>query len=62
MILPTMRSIHDDPKDMPASRIKSIYRFTHEMEINRARCNPSDCSYFAARTDEGPICLFKEGN
>ena len=57
-----LRNLSEDPNDMPASRIKTVYRFTHENKVNRARHNPNDWSMLAARTDEGPICLFKEGN
>ena len=60
--LPKMRLINEDPTDMPATKMKPVYRFNHEMEINRARCNPSDASYIATRTDEGPVTLFQEGN
>jgi hypothetical protein len=42
--------------------MKPIFRFTHEAEINKARHCPDDSSLIAARTDEGPICLFKYGN
>ena len=59
---PTLRDLNDDPKDLQASRVKPIFRFTHEEEINRARYFPMDSSLIAARADEGPICVFKYGN
>jgi hypothetical protein len=62
VVFPAMRQMHEDPNDMPASRMRPLFRFTHELEVNKARHNPSDPSQIAARTDEGPICLFKEGN
>lgn len=47
---------------MPPSKLRPYFRFTHEQEINRARANPRDQGDIAARTDEGPICIFREGN
>lgn len=51
VVLPKMRQLHEDPTDMPASRMKPLFRFTHELEVNKARHNPSDPSQLAARTD-----------
>ena len=59
---PVLREIDADPKDLQASRMRAIYRFTHEAEINKARHSPHESGLIAARTDEGPICLFKYGN
>lgn len=62
MTFPTLRDLHDDPKDLQASKMKALYRFTHEAEINKARHCPQDSSLIAARADEGPLCIFKYGN
>ena len=47
---------------MPPSKMKTIYRFTHELEINRARVSPIQTDVFAARTDEGPLSIFRMNN
>jgi hypothetical protein len=48
---PTLRDLNEDPKDLQASRMRAIYKFTHEAEINKARHCPHDSSLIAARTD-----------
>lgn len=62
VVFPNLRGLDEDPNDMPATRMKPIFRFTHEQEINRARHNPNNPSEICARTDEGPVCIFREGN
>lgn len=48
---PNMRQLHEDPTDMPATKMSPVFKFTHEQEINRARCNPDNCGQIAARAD-----------
>lgn len=59
---PNMKDLNEDPNDLPASKIRAISKFSHEAEINKARYNPLNNQIIAARTDEGPVCIFRSGN
>ena len=45
---------------MPPMKTKVIHKYDHESEINRARVKPDDCTFIAARTDEGPVCIYQD--
>jgi histone-binding protein RBBP4 len=59
---PHLRDLQEEPTEMQASKIRTIYRHTHESEINRARCCPTEPELIAARCDNGPVCLFRMGS
>jgi hypothetical protein len=31
VVLPSMRQLHEDPNDMPASKMRPLFKFTHEL-------------------------------
>lgn len=61
VVFPALRSLTAELTEVQPSSVTTIAKFTHELEVNKARGAPDDPALIAARTDEGPVSLFKYG-